>query len=122
MPLLGLLEQTLQLRWHDGLGFGGDGDSSATKARDHVDFLQLRIGLRVVLPGVAPSALLALDGAERRATGAGEHGLQVEGHVPPWVEGATASGADLRGALLEGRQLFGGLLQLALGADDADEV
>ncbi len=76
----------------------------------------------MVVAGVAAAALLALERRQRAALRHRQQRAQVERGVPARVVGAAAIRPRLRRALLEDLELLQRLLQLALGADDADQV
>ncbi len=89
---------------------------------DHLDLAQLRVGLGVVVAGVAAAALAALQRGQGHALGHGQQRAQVEGQVPARVVLAVPLDPHLRRPLLEGGDPLEGALQLALGADDPDQL
>ena len=120
---LAALEQADQLRRHAGQRLAGQLDRPVLGLRaDQVDLTPLRVGLGVVVPGVAAPALLALQRGLGHAFADGEHVAQVQGQVPARVELPVPLDGDAGGALLELLQPAQCLFHLLAATDDADQV
>src|SRR5262249_11844335 len=85
----------------------------------HVHLREMRVGLRVVLPRVAASALLALERRQRDRLRDREHRVEIEREVPAGVELAVALDVAALLAIPKVPAPDERRLELALRADDA---
>ena len=81
-----LLDDLAQVVGHLRQRFAADLDAGAVPARRDVDLRELAlVRFRVVIARVAAAALLAFERVARAALGDGQHGVEVDRHVPARV-------------------------------------
>src|SRR3954452_12146022 len=119
-----LLEERGQVVRHPRQRLGGEVDAVAggVDGEGDVERAPPLVEAGVVVAGVSPARLLALERRLRDALGDQEHVAQVDRQVPAGVVAAVARHVQVLRTLLELLDLAERLLQLLTGADDADQV